>query len=35
MKKNTNSKNHNSPEYRKKQSEAMKIAWKKRKERQK
>ncbi len=35
MKKNTNSKNHNSPEYRKKQSEAMKIAWEKRKEREK
>jgi hypothetical protein len=34
MQNNTNSKNHKSPEYRKKQSEAMKIAWKKRKERQ-
>ena len=28
---NTNSKNHKSPEYRKKQSEAMKAAWKRRK----
>tara|TARA_B100002019_G_scaffold257594_1_gene241791 strand:- start:16516 stop:16926 length:411 start_codon:yes stop_codon:yes gene_type:complete len=35
MKNNTNSKNHSSPEYKKKQSEAMKIAWKNRKERQK
>ena len=35
MKNNTNSTNHSSPEYKKKQSEAMKIAWKKRKERQK
>ena len=34
MKNNTNSKNHNSPEYRKKQSEAMKKAWKERKKRE-
>ena len=34
MKNNTNSKNHNSPEYQKKQSEAMKKAWKERKKRE-